>query len=122
MSEVLPTILVKRKEDNHVCLINLSEFDEKLHEAVGSENQSGFDREAAKKALDEKGVKYAKNASDTKLQELLDEANKPQPELSVVEKDGKFVIVNKDGEQQGDEQFDKEEDAKVMVELLTGKK
>lgn len=121
MSETVPTIMVKRKDDNFVCLINLSDFNPELHDAVGAETETSFDREAAKKALDERGIKYAKNVSNEKLQELLDLSANPKT-MGIVEIEGKFIIVNAAGEQQGEEAFEKKEDAELMLEMLTGGK
>lgn len=66
-----PTMKIKEKKDGRVRIINMSDYDEKLHE-VFNEAPSKDEREELKEALDAKGVKYAKNASTEKLKELLE--------------------------------------------------
>jgi glutaredoxin len=114
MSETVPTITIKDKQEGHVRLINESDFDSALHEKIDAVEQ--FDTASAKAFLDSKGVTYAKNAGAKKLAELVEEVKA----LKIVEKDGKFVIVNGLDEEQG-QPFNTKEEADSMLQLLTGK-
>lgn len=117
MSETLPTITVKQKADGRVRIINLSDFNPEIHE--NQTEQTSYDREAAKAFLKEKGVEFAKNISDKKLQELVESVNDPKA-FGVVEVSGRFVIVDASGNQQGEETFSTAEDAELMIKLLSG--
>jgi hypothetical protein len=123
MTETTLTMTVKEKSSGRVRIINASDFNAEVHEladAVKVTPTSTFDRKAAQAALKQAGVEFAKNASDEKLQELLDGLNK-QPALSIKEVDGKFLIVDANDVQQGEEVFGTVEDAEMMLSLLTGK-
>lgn len=105
----VPVVKVKEKESGRVRIIDESAFDEKVHTVY-----KDFDSEMVKSKLDVLGVKYAKNIKDDKLQELFDK----QPMLNVIGKEDKFIIVNKDGVQQGQDIYDTFESANSMIELL----
>ena len=123
MSHSVPTIRVKQKEDKRVRVINLSEYDEDLHEMVESEKveasvekEKNDKREELKAILDKAGVEYNARFGEAKLQELVDA-------MLVIEEVGEneFVIVNGKGEQQGEEIFKSHEEAATMLELLESK-
>ena len=132
MSEdTVATVQVKEKETGRIRVINQSSFDKELHEEVKGKNKptseakkedaEEFDREKAKEYLTEKNVSFAKNISNEKLAELVEETKKKEPAgaaLSVKEVDGKFRIVDADDNQQGDD-FDTKEDAELMLSMLT---
>lgn len=106
MTEEIPTIRVRYKETGRVTTINLTDFDESLHESADQPVTAAFDRKAAFEALEAAGVKVAKNTSDAKLKELLEAPR-------VVERDGKFYV--------GEDAYDTQEDAETMLALIGGK-
>ncbi len=128
MSETVPTILVKG-QDGQPLLKNLSDYDEKIHELFVEgevKEQSSFDKKSITDFLDSKEIKYAKNISNEKLQKLHDDAKASdeaaaKTQLSIVEKDGIFVIVDGEENQVGAEFFATKEEAEEMLKLFTGK-
>lgn len=95
MNQPIATMTVKSKEFGDTRLINACDFDEKLYEMVVEKEPTKTTAEATGKAA-------------------------AQPVLSVVEKDGKFVVVNDKNEQQGDVQ-ETAEAAEALIKLLSGK-
>lgn len=129
--EKTPTVLIKG-QDGKPLRINESDFDKDKHklmkndsaaEAAGETVETDtFDREAAKKRLEEAGIKFSKNAKNEKLQELLTEldARHAKKQFSVEPKDDKFIVVDAEGKQFGEENYETEDDAKAMISLLKG--
>lgn len=83
MRDTIPTILIKGENGMKRC-INLSKYDPKKHQLWENKNavhkeekeeekqvvHDEFDREYAKSFLKQKGVKFAKNITNDKLEEL----------------------------------------------------
>lgn len=117
MSETCPIIIIEG-QNGQALIINECDYNKAKHTVFGKEKDS-FSRKSLTDFLDKKEVKYAKNISDKKLKQLVDETKAAS--LSVVEKDGKFIIVNGEGIQTGEEVYTSLEDAETMVTLLMGK-
>lgn len=66
-------------------------------------NLSDFDSELHETAVEEKAVK--KKVPALKVEKL---------------EDGKFIVVDAKGKKQGEEVFEKEEDAQALVDMLAG--
>ena len=127
MNEVLETVLIKN-EKGEARRINLSSFDPEKHEIYGvdeapKETKSGkdFDRDAAMKFLDNAGIEYKGNISNVKLEALVAETQQNAKDFNIQEKDGKFIVCDKDGDQVGSDAYDTREDAETMLELIAGK-
>lgn len=129
MNDVTPTVTIKT--ENGPVRINLSDYDAEKHTLVDEKStqpaaakavDDAFDREDAKKRLKDAGVEFSMRASNEKLKELLAEldAKQGKKEFSVEPKDDKFIVVDADGKQYGDEQYDTEEAAQTMISLLKG--
>lgn len=126
MSEIIPTIQVKFKKTGSLVIINESDFDETVHEHLNATTSStSVSKEQIVAKLKELKVTFKPTQSKAELEDLL---LKEQAKvvastsvLSIEEKDGKFIIVNAEGVQQGNE-FDTEEAAQTMLTLLGGAK
>lgn len=117
MNKALPTVIVKGNKGQPLIL-NESDFDSEKHELYDGKEESTIDKKALKAFLDEKKVAYPKNISEKKLVELYEETVNT---LSIVEKDGRFVIANGKGELVGDDSYGTEDEAATMLKIFTGK-
>ena len=96
MHDTLATVTIETK--NGPVIINKSDYCEKKHKLVGAEKTA-----KAKKPVEKKPAKKPAKKEET-------------PELFVVpNKGGNFVIVDKDGKQQGKDAYKSEEDAKAAL-------
>lgn len=119
VSDTCPTVVIKG-QDGQPLIKNFSDYNPKIHKLFDEKEEPivAFDRKAAMLFLDSRKVKYAKNMSDEKLQNLCEET-KSTP--SVVEKDGAFAMVDGEGNFIGAESFATREEAEEMLKLFTGK-
>jgi len=123
-----PTVTIKGQNGDPL-IINLEDYDAKAHTIIGTTQTPDapkFDREAAKAKLKEAGVKFAGNAKNELLKKLVADLGATPPEapvektFAVEPKDDKFVIVDGEGVQIGEDTYDTVEDANTMVSLVKG--
>lgn len=118
MNKPLPTIVVKGN-NGQPLIINESDYDPRQYELFDNKKDSVADKETLKAFLNEKGVDYPKNISEKKLMKLYEDTLSNT--LSVVEKNGKFTIVNGKDEKIGDDSYATAEEAELMLKMFTGK-
>ena len=137
-----PTVLIEG-EDGKPCRINVGDYNEKEHKLVSgeakpkgaakpkeetkpkAEEKPKFDRKAAMAKAKEAGVKVAGNIKNVELEKIIADIDaasaqvKTEKVFNVEAKDDKFIIVDGEGAQVGDE-FATEDDANQMVSILKG--
>ena len=123
MNDKCETVVVVG-EDGQSLIINAIDFDETKYQLfevdIKKEDLTLFDREAAKAYLIEKGVEFNTRAKNETLEELVEKtkaAEEGKPKIE--EKDGKFVVVNANGEPMG-EPYETKESAEAVLAAIGG--
>lgn len=119
MSDILPTVVIKTV--NGPVVINLSDYDPKIHELVEGnapaaegnlENMTATELKALaeERKVDVKGLR-----SKADLLKALQDAEAAPQFFVYPTAEGKFMIVDVNGDRQGEEEFETQEEAEQFL-------